>query len=346
LQIRCKLYSKLKKGKPLEPYDLELISQIAKRELRFLVKSGIPLTPQNYERWFKVFCYIIEKNQEYSRDEILKLYEVINKSDESLQDKEKEHIIQNILESLKEEAEILVENIRNYDHNLIEKENKIVEKSQDINQEPVKDLLNQIVHELKDIRKQNETFREKIEVQIRKINQLEDELERVKAEAKQDSLTKLLNKKSFEKILQEYINIYKKYKKIFSLILLDLDNFKQINDTYGHVIGDEVLKHVANVLKQYLRDKDIIARVGGEEFAILLPDVDITIAFKIADRLRNILENRIIVIDRKPIKITASFGIIEINEKINSYKDILQLVDIALYKAKKSGKNRVIIYQD
>ncbi len=346
MQIRCKLYSKLKKGKPLEPYDLELISQIAKRELRFLVKSGIPLTPQNYERWFKVFCYIIEKNQEYSRDEILKLYEVINKSDESLQDKEKEHIIQNILESLKEEAEILVENIRNYDHNLIEKENKIVEKSQDINQEPVKDLLNQIVHELKDIRKQNETFREKIEVQIRKINQLEDELERVKAEAKQDSLTKLLNKKSFEKILQEYINIYKKYKKIFSLILLDLDNFKQINDTYGHVIGDEVLKHVANVLKQYLRDKDIIARVGGEEFAILLPDVDITIAFKIADRLRNILENRIIVIDRKPIKITASFGIIEINEKINSYKDILQLVDIALYKAKKSGKNRVIIYQD
>ena len=346
MQIRCKLYSKLKKGKPLEPYDLELISQIAKRELRFLVKSGIPLTPQNYERWFKVFCYIIEKNQEYSRDEILKLYEVINKSDESLQDKEKEHIIQNILESLKEEAEILVENIRNYDHNLIEKENKIVEKSQDINQEPVKDLLNQIVHELKDIRKQNETFREKIEVQIRKINQLEDELERVKAEAKQDSLTKLLNKKSFEKILQEYINIYKKYKKIFSLILLDLDNFKQINDTYGHVIGDEVLKHVANVLKQYLRDKDIIARVGGEEFAILLPDVDITIAFKIADRLRTILENRIIVIDRKPIKITASFGIIEINEKINSYKDILQLVDIALYKAKKSGKNRVIIYQD
>ncbi len=346
MQIRCKLYSKIKKGKPLDLYDLELVSKIAKKELRFLVKSGIPLTPPNYEKWFKVFCYIVERNQEYSRDEILKLYEVINKSDNSLENKEKDKIVQNIIESLKEEAEILIESVKDYEEKLNQKENQIIEKTNEVEKEPIKDLLQQLVFELKDIRKQNETFKEKIEIQLRKITELEDELERAKSEAKQDPLTKLLNKKSFERILQEYINLYKKQGKIFSLVLLDLDNFKNINDTYGHIVGDEVLKHVANLLKQYLRDKDVIARIGGEEFAVLLPDVDITIAFKIADRLRAILENRIIMIDKKPIKITASFGIIEINDSVNTPKDIIQMVDIALYRAKKEGKNRVILFQD
>jgi len=346
LQIKCNLYKKIKKGKPLEPYDLELISQIAKRELRFLLKSGIPLTPQNYEKWFKVFCYITERNQEYSRNEILKLYEIINKTEKTLQEKEKEQIIQNIIETLKTEAEILIENVNKYEEKLTKKETQILKKTQKIEEKPIKNLLEQLVSELKDIKKQNETFKEKIEIQIRKITELEDELQRAKSEAKQDPLTKLLNKTSFERILQEYINIYKKNGKIFSLILLDLDNFKKINDTYGHVIGDEVLKHIATLLKQYLRDKDIIARIGGEEFAILLPDVDISLAFKIADRLRAVLENRIIMIDKKPVKTTASFGIIEINENINTPKDMMQMVDIALYRAKKEGKNKVILFQD
>ncbi|NPA52480.1 MAG: diguanylate cyclase [Aquificae bacterium] len=346
MQIKCNLYKKIKKGKPLEPYDLELISQIAKRELRFLLKSGIPLTPQNYEKWFKVFCYITERNQEYSRNEILKLYEIINKTEKTLQEKEKEQIIQNIIETLKTEAEILIENVNKYEEKLTKKETQILKKTQKIEEKPIKNLLEQLVSELKDIKKQNETFKEKIEIQIRKITELEDELQRAKSEAKQDPLTKLLNKTSFERILQEYINIYKKNGKIFSLILLDLDNFKKINDTYGHVIGDEVLKHIATLLKQYLRDKDIIARIGGEEFAILLPDVDISLAFKIADRLRAVLENRIIMIDKKPVKTTASFGIIEINENINTPKDMMQMVDIALYRAKKEGKNKVILFQD
>ena len=119
-----------------------------------------------------------------------------------------------------------------------------------------------------------------------------------------------------------------------------------MNDTYGHVIGDEVLKHVAGILKQYLREKDIVARVGGEEFAILLPGVDITLAYKIAERIRTILENRIITVDRKSINITASFGLMEINDDIKDARDMLQSVDRALYRAKKEGKNKVILFQD
>ena len=346
MYLKCKLYNKIKKNKPLEAYELELVSEIAKRELHFLVKSGIPLTPQNYEKWFKVFCYILEKNQEYSRDEILKLYEAINKEEKKPEDQQKEQIIQNIIDSLKEEVEILFENVKEYDQKLTQKENVLIETQEKVEEDSLKNLLGQIVFELKDIKKQNETFKEKIEVQIRKINELEEELERVKSEAKLDPLTKLYNKKSFEKILEEYIRLYKKYGRIFSLILLDIDNFKAVNDTYGHVIGDEVLKHVAGILKQYLREKDIVARVGGEEFAILLPGVDITLAYKIAERIRTILENRIITVDRKSINITASFGLMEINDDIKDARDMLQSVDRALYRAKKEGKNKVILFQD
>jgi len=106
------------------------------------------------------------------------------------------------------------------------------------------------------------------------------------------------------------------------------------------------LKNIASILKQYLRDKDIIARIGGEEFAVLLPGVDITIAYKIADRLRTILENRIINVEKNIIRVTASFGIIEVNNSITSVKELLSSVDRALYRAKKEGKNRVVIFSD
>ncbi len=346
MQLKCKLYSKLKKGKPLEPYDLELISKIAKKELRFLVKTGIPLTPQNYERWFKVFCYITEKNQEYSRDEILKIYEAINKEEKHIDDENKEIVIQNIIESLREEVDILIKTVDSYGEKITQKESAVIEKREEVEDESIKELLGQIVYELQDIKKQNELFKERIEIQSRKINELNDELERVKSEASIDHLTKLLNKKSFEEILQEYFKLYKKRGEIFSVILIDLDNFKSINDNYGHIIGDEVLKHVASLLKQYLREKDIVARVGGEEFAILLPGVDITVAYKIADRLRTILENRLINIDKKNIRVTASFGIIEIHKGITSVKELMSNVDRALYRAKKEGRNRVVIFQD
>lgn len=346
MKLKCQLYSKLKKGKPLESYDLELISKIAKRELRFLVKTGIPLTPQNYERWFKVFCYITERNQEYSRDEILKIYEAINSDERYIDDENKEVVIQNIIESLKEEVEFLINTVDEYGQRLTEKENNVIEKREEVEDASVKELLGQIVYELQDIKKQNEVFKEKIEVQARKINELESELERVRSEANIDHLTKLLNKKSFEDILDEYFKLFKRKGEIFSLILIDLDNFKSINDNYGHIVGDEVLKNIASILKQYLRDKDIIARIGGEEFAVLLPGVDITIAYKIADRLRTILENRIINVEKNIIRVTASFGIIEVNNSINSVKELLSSVDRALYRAKKEGKNRVVIFSD
>jgi len=126
-----------------------------------------------------------------------------------------------------------------------------------------------------------------------------------------------------------------------SIIMADLDNFKDINDTFGHLAGDEVLRTFTNLAKMCIREDDWIARFGGDEFIIILNNTNAVNAFKVADRIRNALENKIISYNGKVINITASFGIyeIELDEVLNDYHLAIEKADIELLKAKKNGKN-------
>ncbi|MBU2876638.1 MULTISPECIES: sensor domain-containing diguanylate cyclase [Aliiglaciecola] len=128
--------------------------------------------------------------------------------------------------------------------------------------------------------------------------------------------------------------------KSIAVIMVDLDHFKDINDTYGHSVGDKALCEVATLLQSFLRDIDIVARWGGEEFVILLPAADITIANHIADRARTVIAKHIFVADKKVIQITASFGISADTGKSN-LTQLIDSADAALYEAKNSGRNKV-----
>ncbi|RMD46315.1 MAG: GGDEF domain-containing protein [Aquificota bacterium] len=142
------------------------------------------------------------------------------------------------------------------------------------------------------------------------------------------------------KLLEMEVERAKRYKKHFAVILFDIDNFKNINDTYGHQKGDEVLKKVAKIFKENLRKTDHFGRFGGEEFIIIVPELTDKDAYLLAEKLRKLLENtRFDHID----KVTASFGISQFEEG-KSITQLLKEADSALYTAKRTGKNKTVIF--
>ena len=128
-----------------------------------------------------------------------------------------------------------------------------------------------------------------------------------------------------------------------SMVMLDIDNFKLINDTYGHASGDEVLKAVANVLSQGTRESDVSGRLGGEEFAIILTETDLTAAQELIERLRKKVEQTCIHFKGQEISVTASFGVAKLDTESDNFDKLIDRADYALYQAKKEGRNRVVI---
>jgi diguanylate cyclase (GGDEF)-like protein len=168
----------------------------------------------------------------------------------------------------------------------------------------------------------------------------------LKEQASHDYLTNLYNRRYFQHISQDLINIAKREAVGLSIIMLDIDKFKIVNDTYGHRSGDLVLKHIASILTEHTRDSDIVARIGGEEFAILLLHTAKKGAAVIAEKLRESVENHPATIDNKTnISVTISLGValVEVEHDINI--DLaLNNADTALYEAKRSGRNKVIMH--
>ncbi|HHV94074.1 MAG TPA: GGDEF domain-containing protein [Firmicutes bacterium] len=153
-----------------------------------------------------------------------------------------------------------------------------------------------------------------------------------------DPVTGVYNRKKFDEALDEWIGFSKRYGNPLSLILLDVDNFKEVNDTYGHIVGDSVLKSVAATVSQSIRDTDVFARWGGDEFALLLPNTDIRQAEKLAERIRKCISSSS---SDNPKDITCSFGVAAYEEH-DTKQSLLRKVDDLLLQAKTSGKNIVI----
>lgn len=160
-----------------------------------------------------------------------------------------------------------------------------------------------------------------------------------------DALTNLNNRRQFETRLNQEIAITKRQGNPLCAMMIDIDFFKKVNDTYGHAAGDEVLRQVAYTIKEQLRESDIPARYGGEEFAVLLPFTQIDEALKVGERLRKAVEIKPVTIyketvDEKEIKVTISMGLAEFN-KTETGEALFERADKALYEAKAGGRNRV-----
>ena len=159
-------------------------------------------------------------------------------------------------------------------------------------------------------------------------------------QASHDKLTGLFNRNKFDEIFAKEIKRTKRYKNELSVIIFDIDNFKMVNDTYGHQIGDEVLKEISKIALDNVREQDITTRWGGEEFFILLPQTNLSGAVIVANKIRTSTQNHIFT--EKSLKITASFGVAQFCIENDDEKTIITRADELLYEAKRSGKNKVM----
>jgi two-component system cell cycle response regulator len=170
--------------------------------------------------------------------------------------------------------------------------------------------------------------------------------DKLNLEANTDKHTGCYNKGYFNNRIALEVNKSKVTGDPLSLIIFDLDHFKKLNDNYGHDAGDYVLKEMAQVIRVGgIREQDVFARYGGEEFVILLPKTNLKQAFEIAERLRKLIENKEFIYDGKRLPVTASIGVADYRQGVNTGTDLFKRADDAVYKAKEGGRNQVQFYR-
>ncbi|MGA8138657.1 MAG: diguanylate cyclase [Pseudomonas gingeri] len=160
-----------------------------------------------------------------------------------------------------------------------------------------------------------------------------------------DRLTGLYNRGHWEESLKAAYARNQRYGNATSLVMFDIDHFKRVNDTYGHQAGDKVIEHVADLVREHVRDSDVAGRYGGEEFGVVLSDTDKAGARFFAERLRKAIEALEVVHEGQSIRFTISLGVADLSQPSISHADLIAWADQALYASKKGGRNRVTVYE-
>lgn len=161
-----------------------------------------------------------------------------------------------------------------------------------------------------------------------------------------DSLTGAVNRRSISLLLEQEFEQAKRYGKVYAVAMFDMDHFKQVNDTYGHIAGDQVLKQVTQFLQKSLRKSDRVGRYGGEEFLIMLPETSEQQAYHVMELCRDDLASQELVCGDNTISITVSIGVSQIDAEDEDAWLAVKRADVALYRAKTAGRNRVFMSND
>ncbi|MFC3122796.1 diguanylate cyclase [Agaribacter flavus] len=167
---------------------------------------------------------------------------------------------------------------------------------------------------------------------------------KLKTDAYHDTLTKLANRHGLNEFGEAQLKLVKEEDKECSVILCDIDRFKAINDKYGHVVGDNTLVQFSQIVVETVRHIDFVARFGGEEFIIVLPDTNVNGAKAVAEKIRKHLQQKIFSIDKTTIQLTASFGVAQLQASDDDFMHAITCADKALYTSKQSGRNTVSPY--
>jgi diguanylate cyclase (GGDEF)-like protein len=179
--------------------------------------------------------------------------------------------------------------------------------------------------------------------QLREIESLQESL---REQAIRDPLTQLHNRRFLDETVELEFHHADRFSETLSIILLDIDYFKEINDRYGHTAGDACLVTLANLLQQHCRRSDITCRYGGEEFILVLPNTNTEGAEQHAEELRHLVENEVFTVDEHEIKFTISLGISSYPAHGADYRQIINKADEALYVSKRTGRNRVTVWSE
>jgi diguanylate cyclase (GGDEF)-like protein len=194
-----------------------------------------------------------------------------------------------------------------------------------------------------EIVKINATLEQRIKERTKELKEAKDVAEK---QAGTDPLTGLENRLHLENNIEKVIKYHILYNAPYSLLLFDIDWFKKVNDDHGHDMGDVVLKQVASILTNAVREEDKVYRIGGEEFVVLLKRIKNKHIYQVAEKIRKNIEQHLFVIGDKSINVTISGGLYHSSiGRVNDYHDLLKIVDQALYQSKENGRNQITSYQ-
>ena len=313
-------------------------------------KYGITMTPESYAVWYE---YVSGGNMELSEtidmdiadhgsfsnqrtQELYKRFLGPEKNEPNLQDQT--NGLRRVLAEMLKYAQTRVDTASDTTHQLAEALGKL---HPDMTQNQIQDVIVEVMKETEQAMSSSQLLTDKLNSAITDIEALKLDIEDTKREAKTDRLTGLANRKAFDEYIHQIVNEADKAKQTLSVIFCDLDHFRELNERHGHLVGDQVLKIVATILKSQLKGRDFVARYGGEEFTITLINTSIEDAKKLAETIREeVASKRIQRKDNKTSlgQITMSFGIAAYcqTEGVDSF---LQRADRALYDSKRKGRN-------
>jgi diguanylate cyclase (GGDEF)-like protein len=173
--------------------------------------------------------------------------------------------------------------------------------------------------------------------------QFQDDLVKLRQLADTDFLTGLMNRRAFLAVADDALQFCRRYKRSMATLMIDIDHFKKINDTHGHAAGDDAIKQIAEVIRQSIRTTDKAARFGGEEFVVLLREIDQSTAMLLAERIRRSIEESVVRHGAAPIPVTVSIGLALFAENDRDVQDMIERADQGLYTAKNTGRNRTFL---
>jgi diguanylate cyclase len=209
--------------------------------------------------------------------------------------------------------------------------------------EDLRELERRLLEQVNEVQSANDKYRRELDAANLRVVEQQKDLEQLRGRVGVDFLTELPNRQRLDEQMREYMNRAERYGQKFSIVVLDVDHFKHINDEHGHTAGDRVLRAIAQLLAENKRASDFLARYGGEEFVLLLPETTLDNASTIAQKICERVRSRNFQFQTQPIRLTLSAGVGEVAPGRDTTESLFERVDKALYDAKDGGRDRVCV---
>lgn len=333
-------------------YSISEAKQHAAEAFSRIEKEGLPATPAIFELFFAYYSgnsseairsidIMISQDFELTLDRCAELHRRILNSDRARETLEKaEQIVGSTLDDVDE----MFDSVKTSNSDFSGSMDKInSDAANSVKPEELKKLVSSMMSETQKMVSENKALEQKLEKSSTNMQALKQEMQTVREEAFTDALTGIANRKKFDLEIVRLVSESRDNKKPLSVIFMDIDHFKSFNDTYGHQIGDQVLRLVAKCFNEGLKGRDFACRYGGEEFVIMLPETDSEGAATIADILRKAIKSKEIrnrATGETLTQVTISSGVAVLTDD-ETPKEWVERADKALYRAKRMGRDRV-----